>query len=79
MTETLTIPQALIVTIQKKQFNIIIENDSQIAIQAIIKKIKSLNLILNITNDIVKLACLVRNTKFVIHRRYADSLAGRIV
>lgn len=62
------------VAVQDNRCNIIIESDSQIAIQAITGKVKCPSLISNIVNDIVVVVSPVTNIKFV---KFANRLIAR--
>lgn len=52
-------------SIQKPHSQIIIENNSQVSIKAILRDIKTPDIIVNIVVDVVMLASVIRNIKFV--------------
>lgn len=78
MIETLTTLVAVLIHIQKRWSNVIVESGSQITIQAIDDDSKALNQISNIIENIMVLAKEIRNIKFMYCIYLLISLADRI-
>lgn len=74
MVETLAIHEGILVSVQKKISNVLVESDSQITIQVIAGAVKVTSQICNIITDIIVLASAIRNRKFKNYDRSANKL-----
>lgn len=63
--QTLAIRETILVSIQKRLSNVIVESDSQIVIRVITSDIKTPNQICNIIADIIVLASAIKNIEFI--------------